>query len=84
MPKQRYTTEEIIHRLREMDVLLGQGKTIAEATKQIGVTDKTKIDECFIQCVRPTAHPHFSVYVEVHPSSHHAVMTLCTANDFSC
>jgi putative transposase len=42
MPKQRYTTEEIIHRLREMDVLLGQGKTIAEATKQIGVTDKTK------------------------------------------
>jgi putative transposase len=41
MPKQRYTTEEIIHKLREMDVLLGQGKTIAEATKQVGVTDKT-------------------------------------------
>jgi putative transposase len=41
MPKHRYTTEEIIHRLREMDVLLGQGKTIADATKQVGVTDKT-------------------------------------------
>jgi hypothetical protein len=24
MPKHRYTTEEIIHRLREMDVLLGK------------------------------------------------------------
>jgi hypothetical protein len=35
MPKQRCTTEEIIHKLREMDVLLGQGKTIAEATKQV-------------------------------------------------
>jgi hypothetical protein len=27
MPKQRYTTEEIIHRLREMDVLLGNRST---------------------------------------------------------
>jgi putative transposase len=39
--KQRYTTEEIIHKLREADVLIGQGHTVAQATKQIGVTDKT-------------------------------------------
>lgn len=29
MAKRRYTSEEIIHKLREVDVSLGQGKTIA-------------------------------------------------------
>jgi transposase-like protein len=43
MAKQRYTTEEIIHKLREADVLIGQGQTVAQATKQIGVTDKTYV-----------------------------------------
>ena len=37
----RFTTEEIIHKLREADVLIGQGKTIAAACKALGVTDKT-------------------------------------------
>jgi transposase-like protein len=37
----RCTPEEIIHKLREADVLIGQGKTIVEACKQLGVTDKT-------------------------------------------
>jgi len=41
MARHRYTAEEIIHKLREADVLLGQGKTIAEACKQLGVTDHT-------------------------------------------
>ena len=41
MAKQRFTTEEIIHKLREADVLVGQGQTVVEACKQIGVTDKT-------------------------------------------
>jgi transposase-like protein len=41
MAKTRYTAEEIIHLLREVDVLLGQGKSIAEASKAIGVTDHT-------------------------------------------
>ena len=41
MPKQRFTTEAIIHKLCEADVLSGQGKTIAEVCKQLGVTDKT-------------------------------------------
>ena len=39
--KQRFTAEEIIHKLREADVLIGRGKTIAEACKALGVTDKT-------------------------------------------
>ena len=41
MAKQRYTTEEIIHKLREADILIGQGQTIAQVTKQIGVTEQT-------------------------------------------
>ena len=41
MAKQRFTTEEIIHKLREADVLIGQGKTVIDACKQLGVTDKT-------------------------------------------
>ena len=41
MAKRRYTSEEIIHKLREVDVCLGQGRTIAEACKTIGVTDHT-------------------------------------------
>ncbi len=40
MAKQRYTTEAIIHELRETDVLIGQGQTIAQVTKQIGVTEQ--------------------------------------------
>jgi transposase-like protein len=41
MAKRRYTSEEIIHKLREADVLLGQGRSVAQACKQIGVTDQT-------------------------------------------
>jgi transposase-like protein len=41
MAKRKYTSEEIIHKLREADVLLGQGKSILEACKQLGVTDQT-------------------------------------------
>ncbi len=41
MPKQRFATEEIIHKLREADVMSGQGKTVAEVCKQLGIMDKT-------------------------------------------
>jgi transposase-like protein len=41
MPKKRYNAEEIIHKLRGADVLLGQGKTVSQACKQIGVSDQT-------------------------------------------
>ena len=41
MPRKRFKTEEIIQKLREAEVLLSQGKNIAEACRQIGVTDQT-------------------------------------------
>jgi len=41
MPKKRYNAEDIIHKLREADVLLGQGRTVIEVCKQLSVTDQT-------------------------------------------
>ena len=36
MARKRYNAEEIIHRLREADVLLGQGETVGQVCKQLG------------------------------------------------
>ena len=41
MGKVNYSTEQIIVKLREVEVLCGQGKTIGEAVRQIGVTEQT-------------------------------------------
>ena len=41
MGRMNFTTEQIILKLREAEVLCGQGKTIGEAVRQIGVTEQT-------------------------------------------
>jgi transposase-like protein len=41
MPCKRHTPEQIIGKLREAEVLLGQGATIPAAAKQIGITEQT-------------------------------------------
>ena len=41
MRRKRFKPEEIVNKLREADVLLSQGKSIAQACKQIGITDQT-------------------------------------------
>ncbi len=41
MPKKRYTAEEIIHKLREADVLLGQGQTVPQVSRKLGIVDQT-------------------------------------------
>ncbi len=41
MAKKRYTAEAIIHKLREVEIVQGQSKTVAQAVKQIGVTEQT-------------------------------------------
>ena len=40
MSKKNYTAEEIIIKLREVEVLCGQGKTVGEAVRQIGVSEQ--------------------------------------------
>ena len=41
MPKKRHTTEEIIGKLREVEVLVGRGGSLGEAIRGIGVTEQT-------------------------------------------
>jgi transposase-like protein len=41
MAKKRYTPEVIIRKLREAEVLQGQGQTIAQVVKQLGITEQT-------------------------------------------
>ena len=41
MPTKRHKPEEVVAKLRQVDVLLGQGKTVADAVRAIGVTQVT-------------------------------------------
>lgn len=41
MPRKRYTPEEIVARLRQVDVLVSQGMSMADAIRQIGVSEVT-------------------------------------------
>jgi putative transposase len=41
MGQKRHTAEEIVSKLRQVDVLTAQGRTVAEAIRQIGVTEVT-------------------------------------------
>jgi putative transposase len=41
MPKKRYKPEEIVAKLRQVDVLASQGASIADAIRQIGVSEVT-------------------------------------------
>ena len=37
----KYTPEQIIVKLREVEILCGKGQTVGEAVRQIGVTEQT-------------------------------------------
>lgn len=41
MPRKRFKPEEIVTKLRQVEVLVAQGKSISEAAKSLGVTDQT-------------------------------------------
>lgn len=41
MARKRHKAEEIIAKLREAEVLIAQGRSVAEASRQIGVTEQT-------------------------------------------
>jgi len=41
MPKKKYTPEEIVAKLRQVDVLVSQGQNVADAIRQIGVSEVT-------------------------------------------
>ena len=41
MPRKRHSAEEIVAKLRQVDVLAAQGRPVAEAIRSIGVTEVT-------------------------------------------
>ena len=41
MQRRRHTPEQIIRKLREAERLLGQGRTIPEAAKELGISENT-------------------------------------------
>jgi transposase len=41
MARKRHKREEIVAKLRQVDVLTAQGKAVANATRSIGVTEVT-------------------------------------------
>ena len=41
MPRKSYRPEDIISKLREADILISQGKTVAETIRTLGICDVT-------------------------------------------
>jgi len=41
VPSKRYSVEQIVAKLREMERLQGQGLTIPQACKRLGISDQT-------------------------------------------
>jgi putative transposase len=41
MPRKRYKPEEIVAKLRQVDVLVSQGQSMSDAIRQIGVSELT-------------------------------------------
>ncbi len=41
MARKRHTAEEIVSKLRQVDVLIAQGRQVADAVRAIGVTEVT-------------------------------------------
>jgi len=46
MPKRRYQPEEIVAKVRQVDVLVSQGQNIADAIRQIGVSEVNYAMSC--------------------------------------
>ena len=41
MARKKHSVEQIIHKLREVEVLLSQGKAVAEVCRSLGITEQT-------------------------------------------
>ena len=41
MARKRYTAEQIINHFREAEIVISQGKSVREASRQIGITEQT-------------------------------------------
>jgi len=46
MARKRHTAEEIVSKLRLVDVLMARGKPVADAVRAIGVTEVSCVTSC--------------------------------------
>jgi putative transposase len=46
MPRKRYEPEEIVWKLRQVDLLVSQGSSVADAIRQIGVSEVAYYGRC--------------------------------------
>jgi hypothetical protein len=46
MARKRHTAEEIVGKLRQVDVLTAQGRPVAEAVRAIGVSEVSSATSC--------------------------------------
>ena len=46
MAKRKHTAEQIIGKLREAEVLLAQGQTVAQVSRALGITEQTYYRWC--------------------------------------
>ena len=54
MPRKRYRPEDILSKLREADILISQGRTVAETIRVLGISDVT----CWRWGVRSKRYDH--------------------------
>ena len=59
MPRKRHKPEEIVTKLRQVDVLVSQGQGIVDAIRQIGVSEVVFVTNCSTarsstRCVKPS------------------------------
>ena len=70
MPRKRHKPEEIVAKLRQVDVLVAQGQSVADAVRAIGVTEVTydrwrqEFGGCPPSAPVRLAGPHWVVRVE--------------------
>jgi putative transposase len=55
MPRKSYKPEEIVAKLRQVDVLSSQGQSVAEAIRSIGVSEVTYCMIVRLQILEPYA-----------------------------
>ena len=58
MASKKHRPEEALAKLRQVDVLVSQGQSVAEAIRAVGVTEVTYATSCWTarsstRCVRP-------------------------------
>jgi putative transposase len=41
MPKKTFTPEQVVAKLRQIEVLMSQGKTVPQACKEMGIVEQT-------------------------------------------